>query len=49
MQIELSKNLYMHPKWFDPEERTLDEDRIQGLNNKLRTAFTELAAFIDKA
>lgn len=49
IQIELSKDLYLHPQWFEPETRTVDESRIRELNQKLRTAFVELAEHIDKA
>jgi N-formylglutamate amidohydrolase len=46
LQVELSKDLYLHPRWFDSEARTVDEERIRELNGKLRSSFTELAAFI---
>lgn len=47
IQVELSRSLYVHPKWFDEETRTADDGRLKDLNTKLRTSFAELAAFLE--
>lgn len=49
LQIELSKALYLHPRWFDPSSKAMDEGRIKELNGKLRTAWGELVRYIDSA
>lgn len=49
LQVELSKALYLHPRWFDPESRSIDPERVRELNGKLRDAFSEFAAFIDRS
>lgn len=44
LQIELSKELYLHPPWFDQTSRCIvDDARLSDLNGLLRAAFTELA------
>lgn len=48
-QIELSKSLYLHPRWFDPSSRSVDAGRLEELNAKIRTAWGELIQYLDKA
>ena len=43
VQIELSKDLYLHPSWFDPTSRSMDDGRLSDLNAMVRTALAELA------
>lgn len=49
LQVELSKSLYLHPRWFDASSRSVDSGRLQELNSKLRAAWGELVRHIDKA
>jgi formiminoglutamase len=43
VQVELSKDLYLHPRWFDPSSRSMDGGRLSDLNAMVRTALADLA------
>lgn len=44
IQVEMNRDMYLSPRWFDPNALTVDPDRIRDLNGMFRDALCALFA-----
>ncbi len=44
IQVEMNRDLYLRPEWFDPDTLEMDEARLTALNTMFGQALTEIAA-----